>query len=317
MITIIGTAKQYQVESVYEKIAAKGIKVVMIDFLNNSSITASSNNGEIDIYCDGVCLNETKVVYHDPKYLTNNFGSTQDWIDKFLVQYGWKYANYSIFELLNGKKLNSVHVIFPFFAKLKQLQIANQYGFLTPPFVLANSKEQLLEFSHRYDSLITKDIGSGHIPYIEDEVLQRSIMTSPISVEMISESDEKQPFPILVQKNIKKKYEYRVIVAGERMKAFRINPNQHPIMQQDYRRGGYMVEYIPFEFSAELQKKLLKLHRSLNLFSGSYDFIEDEDGVLYFLEVNPAGVWAYIDRNLNGEISDMFASEIVKIYETL
>lgn len=318
MITILGSIKQYQCEILYTKLCERGFDVCVVDFLKNSSITAISNKDGFEYFCDGKKLNQTKIVYHDPKYMVEHFGDTEEWIEKYSISYGWKYANLSLFELLPGKKLNSVATILPFHAKLKQLQQAAEIGFDIPPFLLSNDKNSLLEFASDYPSVVTKDIGNNQHPSLfEGRVTGHSFLTAPVSLELLSNISEREPYPALLQENIDKKFEYRVIVAGKRMCAFRIDPNQHPIMKQDYRRGGMMVQYIHTRLPAERESMLLKLHEKLGLFSGSYDFIEATDGRFVFLEVNPAGVWAYIDTVSNGIVSDMFASEIESIYKDL
>lgn len=315
MITLIGTNKQYQLESVWEKLLAKGHDAVLIDFMNESQIVVRERDGKISVECDGRSLDDCKVVYHDPKYLGEQFGDTEEWASDYIVRQGWKDANYNIFELLCGKKLNPMSVILPLSnAKLQQLRAAADVGFDIPPFAMTNAKEELLRFASEYTSVITKSVGNPHIPEIGDSVGQRAVMTSPVSSTMIEATNGNQPFPILLQKNIKKKFEYRVVVAGTDIRAFRIDPNQHPIMEQDYRRGGYMVTYSLVSLDPTHVTRLMKLHRNLNLFSGSYDFIEGTDGRFYFLEVNPAGVWAWIDQENGGVVSDMFADEISKIY---
>lgn len=315
MIVLIGTTKQYQVETIFNKLKLSNIETVLIDFLKARTICVSNERNEIEIKYDGISLNNSKVVYHDPKYLVPQFGCDEEWAQKYTEQYGWRHANYSVFELLKGTKLNPLSSIFPFFEKLKQLEIAVSCGFSIPPFCLTNGREEIQQFHKSFDSIITKDIGAGHIPkFNEDGVYQHALMTAPISDNLVDEIDEFQPFPILLQKNIKKQFEYRVVVAGNGIQVFKIDPKQHPLMAQDYRRGGYMVEYLPSQLNDQLEKKIFALHKKLGLFSGSYDFIEDLNGEFFFLEVNPAGVWGYIDKMAGGRVSDMFVKEIINVY---
>lgn len=317
MIVIIGTDNHYQVESIKNKLIDKQYNVVLVDFAQNSNVLISAENGAIEIECEGVSLKNSKLVYNDPKYLEPQFGDSEEWASKYINARGWKFFNRNLFEILDGVKLNSLSTIWISSLKINQLKLALQEGFKIPPSVLSNNKDNLVAIHDRYESIIAKDICDGEIPIIGESVSQKVIMTSPVSKEMICSSDEKQPFPVLMQKNIEKRFEYRIVVAGESMISFRIDSNQHPIMKQDYRRGGFMVNYEKVQLDACFEKKLLNLHNKFNLFSGSYDFIEGTDGEFYFLEVNPAGVWAYIDKTCNGQISDLFANEISKIYEKL
>lgn len=317
MIVIIGTDNQYQVELIRDKLIERNYDVVLVDFLKNNSVSIREVDGRIGVECEGVALDHAKVVYHDPKYLVPQFGDTEEWAEAKINSTGWKHFNHNLFEVLNGVKLNSLKDIWIASQKIYQLQVAMGNGFNTPPFVLSNSKKDLLSFLHQQKLVIAKDIGDGVVPVIRETVSQKVIMTSPVDEAMIESTDEKQPFPVLLQKNIQKRYEYRIIVVGESMIAFRIDSNQHPIMNQDYRRGGFMVTYEKVDLDLEFKQRLLSLHYKFNLFSGSYDFIEDTNNKFYFLEVNPAGVWAYIDQTCNGEISDLFVKEISKVYDKI
>lgn len=314
MIVIIGTNKQYQCEIIKDKLLEKNFPVSLVDFAQNSDLSIQFVNGRPEITCNGNLLENVKVVYHDPKYLITQFGDSEEWVEKYINTKGWKTTNHNVFALLDGVKLNSLSVIWLASLKLNQLKIALEVGFHIPPSLVSNLQKDLLSFSEAQKEIITKDFGDGPIPDLGPPISQKVIMTSPVTREMIAQSGAKEPFPILVQKNIRKKYEYRIIVVGTELIAFRVDSNQHPIMNQDYRRGGFMVQYKKVDLEPLFKEKLMRLHQRFELFSGSYDFIESVDGTYYFLEVNPAGVWAYIDKICNGDVSDLFVSEISKIY---
>jgi D-alanine-D-alanine ligase-like ATP-grasp enzyme len=64
----------------------------------------------------------------------------------------------------------------------------------------------------------------------------------------------------------------------------------------------------------EFQNKLMRFHRATGLRYGAYDFmIEAETHDHVFLEVNPAGQWAWIEENSGQKISACIAHELCRL----
>ncbi|ATC33028.1 hypothetical protein CA606_12210 [Caulobacter vibrioides] len=284
-----------------------------IDFFENSSVSAILEDGDdhFSIFLNGVHLESPTVVVFDPKYLAQQFGATEEWASRLITQRNWRAFNDNLISILPGKKLNEPAAVQDILPKMKQLILACESGLKIPQTIVSNDTANIVNFGEKFGSLITKALGDPTIPVVGEDKAQRILMTAPLDHDILASADEKQPFPVLVQKNIEKRFEYRVVLVRDRIFAFRIDPHAHPLLATDYRRGGFMVKYVLTDLPIDIAGKIAILHEKTRLFSASYDLIEGIDGEFYFLEVNPAGVWGYIDESNGGVISDAFAEEVL------
>jgi hypothetical protein len=70
--------------------------------------------------------------------------------------------------------------------------------------------------------------------------------------------------------------------------------------------GGY--EPVP-ELVSE---RLFAMCASLGIEFASADFVEDESGTMWFLDLNPEGQWAYLEDRFGVRISDAIVSLAMK-----
>jgi glutathione synthase/RimK-type ligase-like ATP-grasp enzyme len=49
----------------------------------------------------------------------------------------------------------------------------------------------------------------------------------------------------------------------------------------------------------KMEKLCIKLNRELGLLVSSIDFVQDKNGRLFFLEINPIGYWHWIEKHTN------------------
>ena len=82
-------------------------------------------------------------------------------------------------------------------------------------------------------------------------------------------------------------------------------------MLDDWRKDQINIDYEIFELPKGIQQKLLNLHQKFEMFFGAYDFIVDPKGEYYFLEVNPAGQWLWLEEILNLSISESIAEALI------
>jgi glutathione synthase/RimK-type ligase-like ATP-grasp enzyme len=68
----------------------------------------------------------------------------------------------------------------------------------------------------------------------------------------------------------------------------------------------------PVTLDSDLQEKLLALQRKLNLVYGAIDMRRTPAGDYYFLEVNPAGQWEFVEERtqlpITRAMADLLAS---------
>jgi glutathione synthase/RimK-type ligase-like ATP-grasp enzyme len=119
---------------------------------------------------------------------------------------------------------------------------------------------------------------------------------------------------MILQREITKRADVRVTVVGDRVFAAAISSQGSPETEVDWRRGGsgdlpYQAITLPDSLSA----LCVQLVNSLDLRFGAIDLVWDEDGVFWFLEVNPNGQWAWIETRTGHPITAAIVDALERI----
>ena len=117
--------------------------------------------------------------------------------------------------------------------------------------------------------------------------------------------------PCIFQEYLDKDFELRITVVGDQVFPVKINSQKNSKTKFDWRKDQTHVEYELFVLPEELKTKLLRLHREFKIVYGAYDFIVDPKGTYYFLEVNPAGQWLWMEEVLGINISETIANALI------
>lgn len=196
------------------------------------------------------------------------------------------YENHSLIEflieLLNGKKsLGTYYEV----NKLVVLNKAKEAGLIVPFTFISNRLDTVLKkLSVSTGDFITKPITNfPKILFNQEHFL---------FVQKVSGNLKEYPeqfYPSLFQKCIDVEYDLRIIyVDGKIFSSIFYTEAKTTIdIRCDYGRGN--VELIRYQLPLDIELKLDKLMKSLNLNFGAIDMIRDKQGDYYFLEVNPHG----------------------------
>jgi glutathione synthase/RimK-type ligase-like ATP-grasp enzyme len=178
--------------------------------------------------------------------------------------------------------------------KAIQLHAARQVGFRIPETTIANSPRYLPSVPGQ---VAVKGIDA--ILYAEGE---REFFGYTQLVERSTLSDENlAALPTVVQAAVVPKLDLRVTVVGNEMWCAEIHGRTGPITG-DWRELKDAVTYRPRGVSEDLRQRVLALMDRLGLVYGAVDLAEQE-GEIYFLEVNPTGEWAWLERELGFPVS--------------
>ena len=206
----------------------------------------------------------------------------------------------------------SDNVLNPPFAKGRmskptQQIVAASVGFKAPETLVSNNRTDILEFVERNPSII-KSLGTATLPAGGSRKSQ-IVMTMPLKPERMAQTDDAHFIgcPHLIQKNIEKSHELRIVIVDRKIFAFKIDSQALASSKTDWREEIYRLQYEPCTLDSSLEDKLLSLMEGLGVFSGSIDLIVDPQGQHWFLECNQDGQWAWLDDILEGAIADAFA----------
>jgi len=103
------------------------------------------------------------------------------------------------------------------------------------------------------------------------------------------ESTEVRICPGIYQYYIKKQYDLRIVILGNTALSAIIQPREETgeIDWKFWQVNNFQI--FQTNICNDLFDKCLQLLKRLNLVSGIFDFIVDENGTHWFLEINPAG----------------------------
>ena len=184
--------------------------------------------------------------------------------------------------------------------KLYQLKIARKIGFNLPDTIVSNQHEVIKNFIRKHkNNVIIKPLNQGRI-ITEDGV--KTIFTNKMSNEVISNLDNYDLTPSIIQENIEKEYELRVTIVNQTIWAAKVDSQFYDENKVDWRK-----KKIPFEkysLPKEIENLIHQLIKVLNLNFCAIDFIKYTKGKYVFLEINPNGQWAWLESEIGLPISD-------------
>jgi hypothetical protein len=183
--------------------------------------------------------------------------------------------------------------------KLSVLEEAKKVMIDVPDYIVTNRKGDLIDFYKKNDTkVITKAIGNFQKCYTDDGHQISAIYTKIINDDVI-ENLPNNFFISIFQKEILKKFEYRILYFNQKCYSTAILSQENELTKVDSRRNDVNVEsrLVPITIDEVLEQKIIKLMNNLKLSIGSLDFLHSTDDKYYFLEVNPVGqIGGYSER---------------------
>jgi len=181
--------------------------------------------------------------------------------------------------------------------KIRQLLYARSIGLNVIETLISNIPSDIRKFCSNSSS-VAKNLAT---PWIVERQNSLAAYTKSVRAEWLNEDKALSFSPVIYQRFCKRKRDIRVVVVGDKIFTAQCTPNQE--QSEDMRNCGTTGQgFTPCDFDKKATKLLLALMRRLSIEYCSADFMEDEDGILYFLETNVCGAWWWVDRLYNGAI---------------
>lgn len=215
---------------------------------------------------------------------------------------------YSLWDLIpESRWLNAPALLKHAEHKLTQLQLAHQAGFTVPDTIVTNNWSAIHEalpehilFKSTYSHLYTQN----KLKFVWASPLKNSPETLPIPCN---------PFPGLWQPYLQKSREWRITVVGDRSFDAVIYTDQ--TAKDDWARKQHTasVRFERGDFPMTEKQKCFAFLHALGLKFGAFDFVEDANGRITFLECNPNGQYGWLEDELGLPISAAIADELAAI----
>jgi len=143
---------------------------------------------------------------------------------------------------------------------------------------------------------------------------ERVLFTTRVSVDEETDADSIKACPMILQREIRKKFDVRVTVVGEQVFAATIDSQTDPATEVDWRRMSKAgLGHAVYQLPKAMADRCIALTRKLGLRFGAIDFVLDQDGQLWFLEINPNGQWGWIETRTGHPIAAAIVSELERI----
>ncbi|MBD3282256.1 MAG: hypothetical protein GF387_01455, partial [Candidatus Portnoybacteria bacterium] len=124
-----------------------------------------------------------------------------------------------------------------------------------------------------------------------------------------------QNYPLLLQEYVEKQYELRITVVGDKVFPCKITSQESPreITKIDWRVYDFEnVKFLPTELPTSISQKCIQLVKLLGLKYSAIDIIYEPDGQYRFLEINPNGLWLWIEELARLPITDAIADLLIR-----
>ena len=196
-------------------------------------------------------------------------------------------------------------------SKEEQLKRAVQNGLLIPPTCISNDPSTVKNFIAQYDGKVITKMQHSFAIYREQE--EMVVFTNELPETSYAHLDTLQYCPMVFQQKIDKQLELRVTIVGDKVFAFSIDSQKNENAQVDWRKEGRTMVYDwqPYTLPATIQQQLLSFMDGYGLNYGAIDLILTPDDQYYFLEVNAAGEYFWLDRLCSFAISKQIADVLM------
>ncbi|EML9734721.1 hypothetical protein P4310_17400 [Bacillus thuringiensis] len=296
-------------------------KVLIIAPLNDVHALAVSNkinqtpDAECIIWDTGSQCNEWRLTYEDGMFCIN-IGNTklkdQDihsiwWRRPQKIKFPTEIVDpqakrhindshnsllYAFLHTMERRTVNSVTASYRADDKALQLLVAKSCGLSVPNTIVSNNYEQIFTFTSKLEKVVVKPLTMLWGCFAEACIIDKDFVKH--------HRQEIELTPTIYQEIIDPAIDLRVTVIGDKIITARIKKNNPVAKESIDWRLDVTSECISEELPETISKKILLFMRELGLTYGAIDLRRTEDGTYYFLEVNTAGqyLWVEIDTGL-------------------
>ncbi len=178
-----------------------------------------------------------------------------------------------------------------------QFHTAEACGLQLPKTLITNSRDDLKRF---YDEcgrdIIYKPLKATMWPVGPTATTKHLLVpTTILTPEMIDEADISSG-PGIYQQRIHKRKEIRATIMGRSIFAWEKSFSDRSDLDVDWRYMHKNAQVYAIELPIHIADACFSLMEKLNLVFGCIDFAVDDNGDLFFLEINPQGQWLWGDE---------------------
>ncbi len=195
--------------------------------------------------------------------------------------------------------------------KQYQLKLATEIGLQIPKTLITNSQADVRKFYTTCPNGMITKMQTSFAVY--EEGIESVVFTNLIEESMLDELDGLELCPMTFQEAIPKEVELRVTIVGRKIFSAAIDSQSSERAKNDWRKDGQAMigQWVEHPLPEDIENKLLQLMDRLQLNYGAIDLILHPDGTYYFLEINPAGEFMWLEVAPGFPISEELAKVLL------
>ena len=190
--------------------------------------------------------------------------------------------------------------------KALQLATARKVGLNVPRTVITNNAAGI-RLAAQGDAVVAVK-GLDTVLVREDDV--ETFGYTSLLATTSAESACLASTPLVAQQALTNKLDLRVTVVGNQVFCCAVKHGTQPI-QGDWRLAKSGAKFQRYELPQDVASKCLHLTKTLGLVFGAID-LAIQDGVYYFLEINPTGEWAWLVDQTDQPIDEAIAATLLE-----
>jgi hypothetical protein len=229
------------------------------------------------------------LIYRRPQRAYAQHTDRPAWLAR-LIDDEWQSLELALSTSIRGTVLNPVAGSAAARNKLIQVRTAIGLGMKVPEIIVSTVRDTLHCFACRRPA-VTKSIETGGI--IEGDKLH-SCHTRAAPPEAFDGYDAAGT-PTLLQQRIMPAATWRIVTIGQNTFGFR---NSGPALADDIdsRKIEDELRGEPRPVPVHIHDQLQAFRSALGISFASSDFLEDDAGELWFIDLNPDGQWAFLEE---------------------
>ena len=189
--------------------------------------------------------------------------------------------------------------------KAVQLATARKVGFTVPRTVITNDAAGIKLAARGDDVVAVKGLDTVLVRQDDVETFGYTSLVEAASAENAHLAST----PLVAQQALTNKLDLRVTVIGNQVFCCAVKHGNQPI-QGDWRLAKSGAKFQPYEMPQDTASMCVQLTKELGLVFGAID-LAVQDGIYYFLEINPTGEWAWLVDQSNLPIDEAIAANLL------
>ena len=181
-----------------------------------------------------------------------------------------------------------------------QLTLAKRIGLSIPETLITSNPDSIEPFWQKHSGHVIFKVFSAFPPMWRE--------TRPLRREFLQYNRTIRYAPVIFQEYINDAADIRITIIGNEVFAAETRPRQNTY-QYDFRMSR--LRWKEHKLPADIENLVLKFMRKLGLEYGAIDMKLRNDGEYFFLEINPAGQFLFIEFDTGLPITNALALHLV------